>query len=173
MLDHSWYMLKTPLGSMRRRVDETRSWMGRERKQSLRRPRQLASAVQTSRRAGGNIAPASAAPDARSEPSKYAKLLRRSAAGVGVDCGRLREDGDETGTPAGCFNLLTIPAAPGDEASVWSARAPPPVTKKVSSKTTSAGGDGDGPVCSAFFQCEGERTAGGRARESAERCVDV
>lgn len=57
MFDHSSYILKTPLGSMLKRVDETRSWIGCERKQSRRASKHPASAVQTSRRSGDKRAP--------------------------------------------------------------------------------------------------------------------
>lgn len=120
--------------------------MGRARKQSLRWPKQLASAVQTSRRAA---ATAAALPGTSSGSRTYVEFLR---SGMGVDCGLLREDGDEEAAAlVGCFEPPTSAASLPGEASAWSSRTPPPVTKKVSSKTTSAGGEEVVSACSARF----------------------
>lgn len=113
MLDHSSYMLNTPLGSMLRRVDDTKSWIGCERKQSLREPKHPASAVQASRRNGERGPTEAAAPEALSRFPSDASFLRSEGKATGVDLGLPfdREEGEAVVVVAvvRCMALFEFP----------------------------------------------------------------
>lgn len=84
---------------------------------------------------------------------------------MGVDLGLLSEEEEERPAVSvvACLTLSGRPVPCSVEVSVGSLR-PPPVTKKVSSKTTSAEGDVDELVCSSTNgvrkQVEGAWTGG-------------
>lgn len=147
-LDHSSYMLKTPLGSMLRRVDDTKSWIGCKRKQSLRRPKYPASAVHTSRGTGDRAPPEATAPEECSGLFPIGtSCLWPGGRRVGVDLGLpFVNVEDEAAAAVRCMALFDFPAAVTIAGS-WSAHVPPPVTKNVSSKTASAAGR-DASICS-------------------------
>lgn len=134
MFDHSSYVLKNPLGSMLIRVDDTRSWIGCERKQSLRGPKHPASAVQTSRRIGEEVPPEADAPRACSGLAIAARCLLSEGSAMGVDLGLPFDNEEEVAVAVRSF-----------ASSVLSAPVPPPVTKNVSSRMTFA--DREASIC--------------------------